>query len=433
MKKTSLILILIAAFAALAGAAEINGTVTNRTTNQPAAHADVILLKLAQGMEEAARTKTDSQGRYRLTLDDANAPHLIRVLYQGATYHKAAPPGVTTANIDVFDAAAKVPGVRLSMNIVRLEPQASQVNVMELYVVKNESQPPRTQMSDRTFEFTLPSDAKIDTAIVQSPGGMPVNGSPIPGKKPGEYGFMYALRPGETRFQVGYHVPYSGNAQWKPNITGALEHFVVMVPKSVTFTPAEASLYSSMDDASAIVRVATNVQPKQNLAFRISGTGTINESDAAGGAGVTSEGSGNAQAANGRELPGGGLGKSIDAPNPLERYMWWILAGFVALLAAGAWFFYKQPAVSDEDADDARAATGVKSTRMVAARGGQPVSPAARASGNGRSALLLDALKEELFALETDRATGKLSPEQYAQHKAALDLTLQRALTRQKD
>jgi len=422
-----LIAILILAFATLAAAAEITGTVTNRTTNQPAARADVILLKLAQGMEEAARTKTDAQGRYRLALDDEKAPHLIRVVYQDATYHKAAPPGVTNADVDVYDAAAKVQGVRLSMNIVRLEPQPGQLNVMELYVVKNESQPARTQMSDRTFEFTLPPNAKIDTAIVQSPSGMPVNGSPIPGKKPGEYGFMFALRPGETRFQVGYHVPYSGSAQWKPSISGPLEHFVVMVPKSVVFTPAEPALYSAMDDASAIVRVATNVQPKQNLAFSISGTGTINESEGVGGA------SDGVQPANGRELPGGGLGKPIDAPNPLEKYMWWILGGFIALLATGAWFFYKQPAVPDEDEEAAHAA--MKSTRIVAgapsvasARGGR-ISP----SGNGRSALLLDALKEEMFALETDRATGKLSLEEYAQHKAALDLTLQRALSRQKD
>ena len=31
---------------------------------------------------------------------------------------------------------------------------------------------------------------------------VPINGSPIPGKKPGEYAFMFPLRPGETRFQA---------------------------------------------------------------------------------------------------------------------------------------------------------------------------------------------------------------------------------------
>src|SRR4051812_17801239 len=437
MKTARLSFILILAFATLAGAAEITGTVTNRTNNKPAARADVILLKLAQGMEEASRTKTDAQGRYRLTLDDPNTPHLIRVVFQDATYHKAAQPGMTTADIDVYDSAPKVAGVRMSMNIVRLEPQNGQLNVMELYVLKNESKPPRTQMGDRTFEFTIPPDAKIDTAIVQAPSGMPVNGSPIPGKKPGEYGFMFALRPGETRFQVGFHVPYSGSAQWKPPISGPLEHLVVMVPKSVNFTAAEPSLYSAMDDATANVRVATNVEPKQNLAFSISGTGTINDTEAGPG-GNPAAGGPNAggASANGRELPGGGLGKPIDAPNPLEKYMWWILGGFVVLLGAGAWFFYKQPAVPSDDDDEARAAALPRARGATAHRttplAGQQSSATARASGNGRSALLLDALKEELFALETDRASGKISPDEYTQHKAALDLTLRRALTRQK-
>src|SRR3954462_384427 len=107
MKTARLSFILILAFATLAGAAEITGTVTNRTNNTPAARADVILLKLAQGMEEASRTKTDAQGRYRLTLDDPNAPHLIRVVFQDATYHKAAQPGMTNADIDVYDSAPK--------------------------------------------------------------------------------------------------------------------------------------------------------------------------------------------------------------------------------------------------------------------------------------------------------------------------------------
>ena len=43
---------------------------------------------------------------------------------------------------------------------------------------------------------------------------------------------------------------------------------------------------------------------------------------------------------------------------------------------------------------------------------------------------LLQALKDELFELETDRLAGRLSETQYAEHKAALDLVLRRALGR---
>jgi hypothetical protein len=47
------------------------------------------------------------------------------------------------------------------------------------------------------------------------------------------------------------------------------------------------------------------------------------------------------------------------------------------------------------------------------------------------SGSLLTALKEELFALETDRLEGKLSEPEYAEQKAALEQVLRRALARQ--
>jgi hypothetical protein len=424
--------------AAAAAATDLSGTVTNKTTGKPAAGAQVILLKLAEGMDEAGRTKVDARGHYKIALDNDSTPHLVRVVFQDVTYHKQAPPGSTTADVDVYDAAPQVAGVGTSMNIVRLEPQGGQLNVMELYAVKNQSSPPRTQMSDRTFSVTLPAGAQIDTALIASPGGLPINGSPIPGKKPGEFGFMFPLRPGETRFQIAYHLPYSGSADWKPKVTGTLEHFVVMVPKEVTLTPADPALFEAMpDEQGANVRVATNVDAAKNVAFKISGTGAFppdtqnpqSPGPVGGGGGVMA--GGQAQAQGGAERPGGGLGAPINTPNPLQQYMWWILGGFVALLAGGAWFFYRQPELMEMEAEATPAA--LKQTRVVAARAAQPATPGARAAGNGRSGLVLDALKEELFQLETERASGKLSDADYKKYKAALDVTLQRALARQKN
>jgi hypothetical protein len=70
----------------LALAEDLTGTVTNATTNKPSAGDDVILIKLGQGMEEASRVKSDAKGGFTLKLDDANAPHLVRVVHQGVTY-----------------------------------------------------------------------------------------------------------------------------------------------------------------------------------------------------------------------------------------------------------------------------------------------------------------------------------------------------------
>jgi hypothetical protein len=59
------------------------------------------------------------------------------------------------------------------------------------------------------------------------------------------------------------------------------------------------------------------------------------------------------------------------------------------------------------------------------------VSPSPSSSGAGRSSILLEALKEELFQLEVDRKQGNISPQEYEKHRAALDQTLERALKRE--
>jgi hypothetical protein len=50
------------------------------------------------------------------------------------------------------------------------------------------------------------------------------------------------------------------------------------------------------------------------------------------------------------------------------------------------------------------------------------------AAAAGKNGALLSALKEELFALESDKLTGAVSPAEYAETKAALETVLKRAL-----
>ena len=76
--------------ASLASAQTLTGTVKDSTTNKAAAGDEVILLKLGQGMEESGRTKTDAKGNFSFKLDDAQSPHLVRVIHQEVTYHRMA-------------------------------------------------------------------------------------------------------------------------------------------------------------------------------------------------------------------------------------------------------------------------------------------------------------------------------------------------------
>ena len=128
----------------------LTGTVKNATTGKPAAGDEVVLLKLAQGMEEAGRTKADSKGNFAFKLDDAQSPHLVRAIHQEVTYHRMAPPGTTSVEVTVHDVAKKIDGIEVVADIMRIEVEQGQLEVTRAFAVQNTSKPPRTQMNERT-------------------------------------------------------------------------------------------------------------------------------------------------------------------------------------------------------------------------------------------------------------------------------------------
>jgi hypothetical protein len=397
-------------------AENLTGTVTNATSDKPSAGDDVILLKLAQGMEEATRTKSDSKGRFSLTLDDASAPHLVRVVHQGVTYHRMAPPGSTSVEVQVYDVAKKIEGVSITADVMRFQAQGDQLQGVRLFAVDNKSTPPRTQMNDKSFEFYLPEGAVVDAGETQTAGGNPLNLAPVPQSEKGRYAFIFPLRPGETTMQVTFHVPYSGELSIDPRPLYPAQHFVVLLPKTMQFAGAQGSAYKDMKspkEPDTGVEVASNTQVGDPLGFKISGTGVLAESAGGGGDGGGGEG-GEGGAPQGRDsVPGGGLGPPIDAPRPLQKYTWLILVLFAVALVAGAVITAWRPAAASAPA-------------------GQPVAMpvASVAKPSGGSTMLLDALKEEMFQLEMEHKQGSIPQEEYTKAKAALDQTLERALKR---
>src|SRR5580700_5393582 len=96
--------------AAFAHATTIAGTVTNKTTNKPAAGDTVVLVDVQAGMGEVAKATTDANGKYSLK-EPGSGPYLVRVTHQGSPYFIAAPQGGGPGDIPVFDVAPKVQGV----------------------------------------------------------------------------------------------------------------------------------------------------------------------------------------------------------------------------------------------------------------------------------------------------------------------------------
>jgi hypothetical protein len=415
---------------ASATAQTLSGTVTNGTTNKPAAGDEVILINLANGMDVGGSTKVDSSGKFSFKVT-VPGPHLIRAVHQGVNYHQMAPPGVNTADVQVYDVAPKVAELSVTADVLRFQADSSSMQGVRLFVVSNTSSPPKTQMNDHNFEFYLPAGAKIEQVQARAPKGQPIPADTSPQADKNRYAIAFPLRPGETQFQVEFTLPYSGEVKIDPKPLYPAEHLVIVLPKSMHFKAAPGASFQSMQDPSqgdTIVEVAQQTQPGQPLGFTLQGTGTINDSPAQVASGASQQ----QEQPPGRDnRPGGGLGAPIDAPDPLKKYQLWILGGFAVLLAIGGWVVTKrQPTTSMSAAAASAATTGAPSNSYDATLRPAMTAPATTAPA-AKSAMILEALKEELFQLEVERKQGKITPADYEKAKVALDQTLERALKRQ--
>ncbi len=433
------ILALLCLVSTFVAAQNITGTVTNGTTGKPAAGEEVTLLSLSQGMQEVGNTKTDAQGHFSFPPPKEQGPHMVRVTHQGVGYFpQSGPlmPGATTAELTIYDSATKIDALSQTVEVDRLQTDGKQLQGIALYAVSNKSQPPRTLADDKgTFEIVLSEAAQVDSAEGKGPGGQPIAIQAQPGPQKGHYFLSYPLRPGETQFQVAYHMPYSGEASFSPKIFHDVQHFVVMMPKSMSFSAKDPQQYQVMTDPQmadprTTVMVATNVKPGQDLSYRVSGSGAF-QADSQQGASDTSGGmGGGTQAAANDNRPGGGLGAPIDAPDPLHSYRVYILGAFALVLVMGGAYIVSRsnhPHPATVPAGDGKGPTESGEAAAAFADFVEPSAPA-----RDRNALLLEAMKEELFQLEIDRQQGKISPEEYMKAKSALDETIKRALSRGK-
>ena len=433
LKLTSPFVLALLLTGGLARAASISGTVTNKTTNKPSAGDTVVLVDVQAGMAEAASAKTNSSGQYSLDAPGMG-PYLIRVNHQGGTYFIAAPQGGGAGNVTVYDVAAKVDGISIDADMLLVEAAAGTLRVHERYLVRNTSLPPRARFSSNTFEVVLPADAELDSASATRPGGLATNTRLVPLAQKGHYTFNVPIQPNqgekETLFEVQYHLGYSGHYTFSPHPQLAADNLVVYAAKGIDFKAAQGSNFQpAQEDPRVQTFVAKNIRPGQAVGFTVSGEGQMPAETQGAGMGPQ-VGMGDAASAEGGNRPGGGIGVPIGSPDPLSRYKWWILAGLAILLIAGAALLLKKRSDLIPGSSASQRDVAFEPKPLPAFE--RPTAPAtafntAPAAGN---AVLLNILKEELFAIESEKLSGTLSPDEYAKIKIGLEAVLKRALSK---
>jgi hypothetical protein len=401
----------------------ITGAVRNQSQGKPAIGDEVILLRLDQGMQEETRTKTDAQGAFTLP-QTANAAYVVRVLHQGVNYDQRV-AGIAPLQINVFDSVPKIPGMTGSIGMAQVESAGKFLKVTEMYAISNVSSPPVTQAGPRNFTISVPEAASLESVQVKTPGGIWTNAPTTKdsGQK-NQYAVNFPLRPGDTLFEFIYRLPYTGPTTLHLRVPYPIKRFAVMHPPSMSFKALHPNTFLIPGQANGLQIEAAVAQPLAGdvPAFVISGMGSAPPAGftakaappvaaALPGSAVPSATNPAPQAPATSEASGPTAAPLASAPSAFE----WRLLAVAGLLALGACGFLTWRARR-------RSRPGIEMKTKTAEAKTRPAAPSTTS--------LLEALKEELLALETNRLRGSISREEYDAAKRTLERTVKHALAR---
>jgi hypothetical protein len=255
--------------------AAITGTVVNRTTGAPQAAATVTLYKFGQGgMEPVTETKTDAQGAFTISQDTAGpGPAMLRVEIDRVTYNHMLPPGTPTTGItlEVYNATRQPQGVKVSKHMLMFQPTpGGAMSVNETFLIDNSGKTTWVDPANGTLSFYLPATAqgKVE-ATGAAPDGIAI---PIPTAKtavPQTYAAKFEIKPGETRIDIDYSVPYTAGTAYTGKIVSADENTYLVAPEGVTLEGA------GLQDLGDEPRTHAHIFGLNAAAYTIKLTGTV--------------------------------------------------------------------------------------------------------------------------------------------------------------
>jgi hypothetical protein len=269
-----------------AAMAAITGTVINRTTGQPQAGATVVLNKLGQGgIEMIDQAKSDAQGKFSINQDlQPGGPHLLRTAFDGVTYNHMLPPGSATSGItvDVYNSSLSPGAAKVSKHMILFEPAGGQMTVNETYLYTNTGNTAWNDSDHGTLHFYLPAgaDGKVQVTAT-APGGMPIPAAVTKAGKPDTYAVEFAVKPGDTRFDLTYAAPYNSGEEYRGKILTKDDNTYLIAPNGIALSG------DNLADLGTEPRTQAHIWGFQGDSYKIKLTGTEAaapaEADAAAG------------------------------------------------------------------------------------------------------------------------------------------------------
>jgi hypothetical protein len=260
----------------------ISGMVLNGTTGQPQPNVPIVLMRMgAAGPEAAGDGKTDAQGKFSLNAEtSAQGPTLVRAIVDGVTYTKIIPPGTPSEGLtlEVYNASKERGTAKVSKHMIFFDPAPDGLKISEAYLFTNDGKTTWNDTADGTLHFYLPPGAQGKVRIdATAPGSMPLQEAPIKTDKPDIYKVNFAVRPGETRFDLSYSAAYKAGETFAGKVATNDENTYLIVPKGVTLAG------DNLNDMGQEPRTQAHIYGLKQASYKISLTGTAEPSAADAG------------------------------------------------------------------------------------------------------------------------------------------------------
>ncbi|MES1262049.1 MAG: hypothetical protein ABUS49_09955 [Acidobacteriota bacterium] len=326
---------------ALAHAA-VDGAVVNSTSGKPQSGATVTLFQpTSQGPQFIDSVKTDAQGKFQITKEPPPSPGplLLQAVYGGVQYNKMLPPGTPTTGVEipVFESSKKAGDAKIDQHMILLEPSPDgNVQVSESYVFKNDGKTTWNDPDNGTLQFALPplAQGKVEVNAL-APGGLPLRKAPDPGSKPNTFKLDFPIKPGESRVDLQWSMPFRSPGVFENHILSRGGNTRLIAPVGVTFKGDGLQNLGQEPRTKATIWGITG----PDIKFTVEGTGTLSDPTAA----PEGQGGGNGQPSLQMNLPKlYGMASGASSLFTTVLAVKWLLASVLGMLVIGFIILYRR-------------------------------------------------------------------------------------------
>jgi hypothetical protein len=351
--------------------AAINGTIVNATSGKPQPAATVTLYQTTQqGPQNLGSIKSDGQGKFAFTQDVkpgvGGGPLLIQAVYGGVQYNLVIPPGspMSGVSIPVYE-STKSPGqAKIDRHFFVLEPSPEgEMRVTEGFLYTNAGKTTWNDPDHGTLQFALPAAAQGKVEVnVTAPGGLPIRRAPDPLGKPNEFKLDFPIKPGETRVDLSWGMPFRSPGVFEDRILSKASLIQMVAPPGVEFKGPDVTLLGQEPTTKSNIFGVKG----PDVQIRVEGTGLFNAPAESGTAG-----SGQNLAENFPRLYGLLAANSSFLESLLA--VKWVLLTILGMLALGFTLLYRKgdPLQNAGNAalPDAESETATKASKHARGRG----------------------------------------------------------------